>query len=30
MGENMAIEPGEINGYKYLFLLKSRLMSFIL
>ena len=28
-GENMAIEPGEINGYKYLSLLKSKLFSFI-
>lgn len=28
-GENMAIEPGEVNGYKYLLLLKSNLMSFI-
>ena len=28
-GENMAIEPGEINGYKYLLLLKSNLLMFI-
>jgi len=28
-GENMSIEPGEINGYKYLQLLKSNLLSFI-
>ena len=28
-GENMAIEPGEMNGYKYLLLLKSNLLSFI-
>jgi hypothetical protein len=28
-GENMAIEPGEKNGYKYLRLLKSNLISFI-
>ena len=27
-GENMAIEPGEMNGYKYLLLLKSNLLSF--
>ena len=28
-GENMAVEPGKINGYKYLQLLKSNLISFI-
>jgi hypothetical protein len=28
-GENMAIEPGEYNGYKYLLLLKSNLLSFL-
>jgi len=28
-GENMAIEPGEINKYKYLLQIKSNLMAFI-
>jgi hypothetical protein len=28
-GENMAIEPGEINKTKYLSLIKSNLLSFI-
>ena len=28
-GENMAIEPGKMNGTKYLQLLKSNLLSFI-
>ena len=28
-GENMAIEPGEINKTKYLSLLKSNLLSFL-
>jgi hypothetical protein len=27
-GENMSIEPGEINHYKYLSLIKSHLLSF--
>ena len=28
-GENMAIEPGEMNGYKYLLLLKSNFLAFL-
>ena len=28
-GEDMAIEPGKISGYKYLELIKSNLISFI-
>jgi hypothetical protein len=28
-GENMSIEPGQNNGYKYLLLLKSNLISFL-
>ena len=28
-GENMAVEPGEMSGYKYLLLLKSNLLSFL-